>query len=685
LTFLLFSTSLIALVQQQLQVAELSATNLKASTERLAIEMEEQVSRLAVKCLNDGLVVRLLNDPTVGTTPDESHRLRQDLLEARKRYVFARHFVVTRGKQVLFPRLDPWPLLRQSSSKPPKQARGSSLDFWLLLDRGDAQYVQLRYDQALTYFKRAEALPVGGQLKALALARIGRIYLGSNRLTEAAQTYRELLSRFGDEYSEEGVPYSLNLVHLPAQLVGRIYPDYRQRLQAVYKDLTQGRWEMSGKQLDFYLSELERRLSLKPEERPATDFLDHFKLARALGDELEAQKISGFEEIVPRTTRYDTDLYQTFWNASSKGKGTPEAVGFSLDLSWLSGLVASRRSTGGQGAAIELVVQPAPNYSDTVVSAQAAGTSILVPFGTRLSGLALSVPVGVIRAGRLALYRELVFLGMSIAMFLSIMGLGVYLLVRVARDLHYLDLRNDFVNAVSHEFKTPLSLIRLYSETLADGDEDFSAEERRNCIQIIARESQRLGQLIDNVLDYANIERGQRAQELKVGNLQTQVLETVGDYSRYLSQQGFTIETDVEPSLPSVRFDRSEVAQVVLNLLDNARKYSGQSKVIHVRMRKQDEEVVLEVEDHGPGIPADEQKRIFDPFYQIADGRKKSGSGLGLYLVRHVMDGLGGRIEVESEVGRGTKFKLFFLTLEAAGGDASQPEGHEALESGWRD
>jgi two-component system phosphate regulon sensor histidine kinase PhoR len=103
-----------------------------------------------------------------------------------------------------------------------------------------------------------------------------------------------------------------------------------------------------------------------------------------------------------------------------------------------------------------------------------------------------------------------------------------------------------------------------------------------------------------------------------------------------------------------------------------------------VRIWRQGNEVGLEVEDHGIGIPAEEQKKIFEPFYQIADGRKKSGSGLGLYLVRHVMDGLGGRIEVESEAGRGSRFRLFFPAAGEAVADIPRRGSQEALEAGWR-
>ena len=109
-------------------------------------------------------------------------------------------------------------------------------------------------------------------------------------------------------------------------------------------------------------------------------------------------------------------------------------------------------------------------------------------------------------------HREIYFVGISIFMFLSVLGIGLYLFVRVSWDIRWFEVRSDFVGGVSHEFKTPLSLIRLYSETLAGNEQDFAPEDRRNYIRIIARESERLTHLIDNVLDFSKMERNGKRQ-----------------------------------------------------------------------------------------------------------------------------------------------------------------------------
>jgi signal transduction histidine kinase len=252
-------------------------------------------------------------------------------------------------------------------------------------------------------------------------------------------------------------------------------------------------------------------------------------------------------------------------------------------------------------------------------------------------------------------------------MFVCIMGVGIYLLISVTRDMNWIELRSNFVSGVSHELKTPLSLIRLYSETLSDDDEEFSCEDRQSYIRIIARESQRLSRLIDNVLSFSTIDQDRKTYSLTEGDLASTVLQTVRDYADYLSLRGFAVEKEIPPDLPPVKFNREQVSQLVLNLMDNARKYSDKSKSIGIRMWQAGSEVVLEVHDHGIGIPAQEQEKIFEPFYRASQGgADKGGFGLGLYLVRHIVVGHGGRIEVHSKVNEGSRFRLFFPLTKTA-------------------
>jgi signal transduction histidine kinase len=249
---------------------------------------------------------------------------------------------------------------------------------------------------------------------------------------------------------------------------------------------------------------------------------------------------------------------------------------------------------------------------------------------------------------------------------LCVLALGVILLLRdVSRETQLNRLRSDFVSGVSHELKTPLTLIRLYTETLLD-EEQFRKEERKGFHQIILRESERLTHLIEKALDFSRVDRRERQYHLEKGDLAPSIAQTVQVYGDYLKRRGFCVETNFASSLPVVEFDPDAVAQAVVNLLDNAAKYSGDSKFVGVRLLAEDSAVILEVEDRGLGIPADEQKKIFQQFYRSGTRSGKGGYGLGLFLVKHIMDAHGGRVGVESEVGRGSRFRLVFpVSLEA--------------------
>jgi signal transduction histidine kinase len=244
-----------------------------------------------------------------------------------------------------------------------------------------------------------------------------------------------------------------------------------------------------------------------------------------------------------------------------------------------------------------------------------------------------------------------------------ILSAGVILLLRdISRETHTNRLRSDFVSSVSHELKTPITLIRLYSETLLRPS-GFQEEERRDFYRIIMRESERLGRLVDQIQTFSRVARGDQTYKFEEGDLAPAIARIVDDYREFLERAGFHVQRALAESAPPVRFDAAALSQAVVNLLDNAVKYSGQSRDIAVRLGVRDGSVIFEVEDHGVGIPAAEQNKIFERFYRVSNGSGKGGYGLGLFLVRHIMEAHGGRAEVESEPGRGSRFRLAFPVL----------------------
>jgi signal transduction histidine kinase len=273
------------------------------------------------------------------------------------------------------------------------------------------------------------------------------------------------------------------------------------------------------------------------------------------------------------------------------------------------------------------------------------------------SGIAQDLDVEGTAGGDVRLYAG------SVAMVLVVLSAGVVLLLRdVSREARTNRMRAELVSGISHELKTPITLVRLYSETLLR-QSGFSDEERLGFYRIIARESTRLGRLIDQVLTFSRVDRGGQSYHLEPADLAPVVSGVVDDYREYLEHLGFCLRQQVPESLPPVRFDGTAISQALLNLLDNAVKYSGKSRHIGVRVAVQDAQVAVEVEDHGVGIAPEDQDRIFERFYRVPNGSGKGGYGLGLFLVRHIMEAHGGRAEVESAPGQGSRFRLVLPTV----------------------
>jgi two-component system, OmpR family, phosphate regulon sensor histidine kinase PhoR len=255
--------------------------------------------------------------------------------------------------------------------------------------------------------------------------------------------------------------------------------------------------------------------------------------------------------------------------------------------------------------------------------------------------------------------RNLVMIGLVDIILLF----GAALIFRnVRKQVELSQLKSDFVSSVSHEIRTPLALITMYIETLEMGRVK-NAEKIKEYYGVILNETSRLSGIVNRILNFSQIESNKRKYFLTETNI-NELVESAANSFRYsMENKGFTYTFKTEESLPAVMLDREAITDAIMNLVDNAMKYSTEIKDIVVRTGKYNKYVYVEVQDHGIGISEKNQKYIFDKFFRVTEmnlANRVKGSGLGLAIVKHIMDAHEGNIYVKSAPGSGSLFRLSF-------------------------
>jgi signal transduction histidine kinase len=387
-------------------------------------------------------------------------------------------------------------------------------------------------------------------------------------------------------------------------------------------------------------------------------------------DELENRAKEGrryaFADWVPRGESREYTAGEVFLTHDVSGKNRAIA-GMVFDADYLHDRffpemldsVLSHQDEKSEKNHVAMIVRP--KYEHTPLAASASWDGGSPEVERNMEGAFPDLTLGIKMSGTTLAAMEQHFVRTSFLILggISLLLAGGLVLTHrnISREMALARLKSDFVSNVSHELRTPLSLIRLYAETLEMG-RLTSREKYQEYYCIIRKESERLTALINNILDFSRIEAGRKEYDFRETDMRELVRNTLESYRFQIEQNGFDFEEKIAEDVPALRVDREAIARSLLNLVNNALKYSQDRKFIGVHLFRDNGSVKLEVEDHGIGIPTQEQNKIFEKFYRVGDPlvHNTKGSGLGLSLVRHIVQAHGGEVIVDSAPGRGSKF-----------------------------
>jgi signal transduction histidine kinase len=549
------------------------------------------------------------------------------------------------------------------------------------------EFSQKNFSRAAQSYRKCALNAPSSQQKALAMEALGRCLLSGGNHEEAYRVYNELSTKFGQIQDKAGHHYGIS-----AALQIYEIEKHRKREESglhtllnLYKDIKDGNWLISLPAYDFFVSEIESTLDTKFEEGQFPEIQKSYQAQKNLQSPyLQALVFAEFlkKDVVPRIKEKlsvssirgslqaerllanqsegfclvsysllpDFQERRTFyggfcWNLESLKKGVlPGILG---EISKNTGL---RLENIGENSRETLPKTEESTSKDSLVLSY---RQFPLPWKLLVTQPALN---DLERTAR----RENFFYGALLTFIVVLMLLGAFLLARdISRESETTRLKTEFVNNISHELKTPLTLIRLYGETL-QRKENLTEAERKESYEIITKESERLSHLINNVLDFSRIDMGRKEFNFTRGSLSQVVQETLDSYRYHLGKKGFVVKEEIAPDLPEMNFDGEAVASVLVNLLSNVMKFSPNEKEVTVRLFRRNGQAVLQVADKGVGISPQDRSRIFKRFYRAKNDvvSETRGSGLGLTLVKHITEAHSGTIEVESEPGKGSVFSI---------------------------
>lgn len=521
-----------------------------------------------------------------------------------------------------------------------------------VFDAGETlEFRRQDYPGAIAAF-RALALSKDPMIRAGALVRLGRNLRKNSQAREALAVYEELV-RLGST-SVGGDPAELLARQARCELLKELNRPSELELAAksLDTDLQQGRWRLDRVSYQFHSQEVRQFLVVDPATLPERQAALALAAAvESLWEQWQALKRGEGSAHGRHSLWVHDQSILLLWDSSPEKLVGIAAGPRYLETHWGQTWRNLRVSAALLDSDSHNVLQPPPSGSSQ--QALRASSDTRLPWTLRISSADPAADLAQL-AGR----RRLLLAGLALVGIMVLAG-GYFTMRAVSRELAVSQLQSDFISAVSHEFRTPLTSMLHLTDSLDRGivsDED----RRRQYYAALAHETTRLHRLVESLLNFGRMEAGAFEFRFEPVDLAVLVGDVVGEFQKEFASSGHRIELRAESSLPPVRIDREAFGRALWNLLDNAVKYSPGRPTIWVDLAREGKRVALRVRDEGPGVPFEEQKKIFNKFVRGSAGRASSvkGSGIGLAMVRHTVRAHGGEVRVESRPGEGSTFTI---------------------------
>jgi signal transduction histidine kinase len=554
------------------------------------------------------------------------------------------------------------------------------------------EFQQKKYQQALASYQMDFKQTSDPQIKGELLSSIARVQKKSALLDDAIKTYNVIARDYSTIQTEGGVPLGLaacSEISSLSMATGDTLAALKTLID-LFNDLVERKWTLERAQYDFFITQLNESVnkifSLTRLTEPVHLYQNAFTVLKA--DEQNKRKIT--ERLL---------AFQENSGADLKAKNTPDmdesknsARRFTLEAgehTYLVSLLGQYTRNENRGNEIRGLLLNADYLRDSILyqvlksNVNSEITSWIVKGRDEKTILeSENFPSGSVTVRSnfeggyppwsVELYQKdsdifETFLfsrrGIYFLAFILLAGILLFGLIltnrTIAHELELSKMKSDFVSTISHEFKSPLSSIRQLAEMLQSGRVP-SEVRRQEYYDVLVEQSERLSLLIDNILDFAKLEEGRKKfdfQMINIGELLKDLVSVIQDQVRH---KDFVIQLEIEKPLPVIHADKESITQVITNLIDNAIKYSGESKKVIISASEQNRYLVIKVKDFGIGIRKEEIDKIFERFYRGGDEltRTVKGSGLGLTLVKQIVEAHRGKISVESSSGKGSTFTV---------------------------